>query len=59
MSPKQKEISGYIVAGILVFAFWADSIYKPLTNTYSEEMEYQTGQHWVMDLKGNPIKDKK
>lgn len=53
MTPKQKEISGYIIAGILIFAFWADSIYKPLTNSHSEEMEYKTGQHWVI------IKDKK
>lgn len=55
MTPRNKEISGYVVAALLVFSFWADQVYKPLTNSYSETMEYKTGQHWVMDLKGNPI----
>lgn len=55
MTNRDKEIRGYIVVGILIFAVWLDSIYKPLTNIYSEEMEQKTGQHWLMDLKGNPI----
>lgn len=59
MTNRQKEIKGYVVAGLLIFAFWADSVYRPLTNIYSEEMEYKTGKPWVMDLKGNPIKDTK
>ena len=55
MTTKNKEISGYVVAALLVFSFWADQVYKPLTNSYSETMEHKTGQHWVMDLKGKPL----
>ena len=59
MTNKQKEIQGYVFVALLIFAYWVDSVYRPLTNRYSEEMEYKTGQYWVVDLKGNPIKDTK
>jgi len=55
MTDLQKEIQSYVFAAILIFAFFCDSVYKPLTNSYSREMEYKTGQNWVMDLKGNPL----
>ncbi len=59
MTERQKEIQSYVVAAILILAAWGDSLYK-YTKTgyeYSIKMEQQTGQHWVQDLKGNPLGD--
>ena len=59
MTQKQKEIQGYVVAGLLVFSLFADSLfsYKHIGYEHSMDMEQKTGQHWVQDLKGNPLGD--
>jgi len=59
MTQHQKEIQSYVFVGILIFAFFCDSVYKPLGKGYehSMDMEQKTGQHWVQDLKGNPLGD--
>ena len=57
MNNKQKEIQSYVFVAILIFAFWVDSVYKPLNKEYSIQMEQKTGQHWVRDLKDNPLGD--
>lgn len=59
MTNRQKEIQSYIVAALLIFAFFCDSVYKPLRkgSEHSITMEEKTGQHWVQDLKGNPLGD--
>ena len=59
MTNGQKEIRGYVIAGILVLSLFLDSIvtYKHKGYEYSMNMEQKTGQHWVSDLKGNPLGD--
>lgn len=59
MTERDKEIRGYVVAALLIFAVWADSIYsyKKTGYNHSIDMEYKTGKHWIMDLKGNPLGD--
>jgi hypothetical protein len=59
MIQRQKEIQSYIFAAILIFASFCDSVYKPLSNGYehSIQMEQKTRQHWIQDLKGNPLGD--
>lgn len=59
MNNRQKEIQGYVFVALLIFAVFADSIYsyKKTGYNHSIDMEYKTSQHWVMDLKGNPLGD--
>lgn len=59
MTDNQKEIQSYIIAALLIFAAWGDSLYsyKKTGYNHSIDMEYKTGKHWVMDLKGNPLGD--
>lgn len=59
MNNRQKEIQSYVVAALLIFAAWGDSVhsYKKAGYNYSIDMEYKTGKHWIMDLKGNPLGD--
>lgn len=59
MTERQKEIRGYIFAAILILAAWGDTMNHYVHNgyEYSIKMEQQTGQHWVQDLKGNPLGD--
>ena len=59
MTSKQKEIQSYVFIGLLIFAFFCDSVYKPLGKgyEYSIKMEEKTGQHWVRDLKDNSLGD--
>lgn len=59
MTLKQKEIQSYIVAALLILATWGDSVYsyKKAGYNYSIDMEQKTRQHWIQDLKGNPLGD--
>jgi hypothetical protein len=59
MTNRQKEIQSYVFVALLIFAVFADSIYsyKKTGYNHSIDTEYKTGQHWVMDLKGNPLGD--
>lgn len=59
MTSRQKEIQSYVVAAILIFAVFLDKLNNYVHNgyEYSIQMEQKTGQHWVQDLKGNPLGD--
>jgi len=59
MTDRQKEIQSYIIAAILILAAWGDTMNHYVHNgyEYSIKMEQKTGQHWVQDLKGNPLGD--
>lgn len=59
MTERDKEIRSYVVAALLIFAAWGDSLYNYTKKGYNHsiDMEYKTGQHWVMDLKGNSLGD--
>lgn len=59
MTEDQKENRGYIVFGLLLFAYWADQFNHYIHNgyEYSIQMEQKTGQHWIQDLHGQPLGD--
>lgn len=53
------EERSYIIVALLIFAAWADTQNHYIHNgyEYSIQMEQKTGQHWIRDLKGNPLGD--
>ena len=59
MTNSKKEIQSYVFAAMLIFSMCADSFNHYIHNgyEYSIQMEQNTGQHWIQDLKGNPLGD--
>ena len=52
MTNKQKEIQVYIVCGLFTFAYIIDSIHPMLSNTYTHQKEFESGQPWLISKTG-------